>query len=172
MEFSPLSKGNHTSSRVRHARVLIVHHAIHRRAVGAPHTTGGERCRASSENPSTRTLCQQPGYTSGIHARSAPTPKNGNHFADGRPDSRRAGQAARRQHSLALYRREVLAVTGPSGSGKTSFLRLLNRLDEATGGAVYFEEEDTRAIPPRELRRRIGMVTQTPYLFPGTTSGR
>ncbi len=70
--------------------------------------------------------------------------------------------------SIAVYRREVLAVTGASGSGKTSFLRLLNRLDEATGGAVYFEGEDTGAIPPCELRRRVGMVTQTPYLFPGT----
>src|SRR5262245_66002293 len=31
---------------------------------------------------------------------------------------------------------EVLAVVGHSGSGKTSFLRLLNRLDEPTGGIV------------------------------------
>jgi putative ABC transport system ATP-binding protein len=29
---------------------------------------------------------------------------------------------------------EVVAVVGPSGSGKSSFLRLLNRLDEPTGG--------------------------------------
>ncbi len=62
----------------------------------------------------------------------------------------------------------VLVVTGPSGSGKTSFLRLLNRLDEPTSGTVEFEGRDYREIFPRELRRRIGMVTQTAYLFPGT----
>lgn len=72
--------------------------------------------------------------------------------------------------SVAICRREILAVTGPSGSSKTSFLRLLNRLDEATGGTVYLDEKDAREIPPRELRQRIGMVTQTPYLFPGTVA--
>jgi len=62
----------------------------------------------------------------------------------------------------------VLVVTGPSGSGKTSFLRLLNRLDEPTSGTVEFEGRDYRELSPRELRRRIGMVTQTAYLFPGS----
>src|ERR1700677_534649 len=62
---------------------------------------------------------------------------------------------------------EVLAVVGPSGAGKSSFLRLLNRLDEPTGGAVLIKGEDYREIAPRELRRRVGMVMQTAYLFPG-----
>jgi len=59
-------------------------------------------------------------------------------------------------------------VVGPSGSGKSSFLRLLNRLDEPTSGTVYLEGTDYRQIAPRELRRRVGLVTQTAYLFPGT----
>ncbi|HYM06594.1 MAG TPA: ATP-binding cassette domain-containing protein [Terriglobales bacterium] len=65
---------------------------------------------------------------------------------------------------------EVLAITGPSGSGKTSLLRLLNRLDEPTSGTVYVEGVDYRRIEPRELRRKLGMVTQRPYLFPGTVA--
>ena len=63
---------------------------------------------------------------------------------------------------------DVLVVVGPSGAGKSSFLRLLNRLDEPTSGTVRLEGGDYRQIPPRELRRRVGMVTQTSYLFPGT----
>jgi len=55
------------------------------------------------------------------------------------------------------------AVIGPSGSGKSSFLRLLNRLDEPTAGTVYLDGKDYRDIPPRQLRRRIGMVTQTEF---------
>jgi putative ABC transport system ATP-binding protein len=72
--------------------------------------------------------------------------------------------------SVEVYRGDVLAVFGPSGAGKSSFLRLLNRLDEPTGGTVLIEGTDYRQIPPRELRRRVGMVMQSAYLFPGTVA--
>ncbi len=72
--------------------------------------------------------------------------------------------------SFTVGRGEVLAIAGPSGSGKTSLLRLLNRLDEPTSGTVFVEGTDYRNIEPRVLRRRLGMVTQRPHLFPGTVS--
>jgi len=72
--------------------------------------------------------------------------------------------------SVQVRAGEVLAVVGPSGAGKSSFLRLLNRLDEPTAGTVLLEGIDYRGIPPRELRRRVGMVTQRAFLFPGTVS--
>ena len=73
---------------------------------------------------------------------------------------------------ISVYVRpgEILAIVGPSGAGKSSFLRLLNRLDEPTGGTVLLDDEDYRAIAPRDLRRRVGMVMQTAYLFPGTVA--
>lgn len=64
----------------------------------------------------------------------------------------------------------MLAIAGPSGSGKTSLLRLLNRLDEPTSGTVFVEGIDYRDIKPRDLRRKLGLVTQRPYLFPGTVA--
>jgi putative ABC transport system ATP-binding protein len=70
--------------------------------------------------------------------------------------------------SFAVRKGETLAIVGPSGSGKSSLLRLLNRLDEPTSGTVYLNEVDYRQIAPRELRRRVGMVTQRAFLFPGT----
>jgi putative ABC transport system ATP-binding protein len=70
--------------------------------------------------------------------------------------------------SVEVRAGDVLAVVGPSGSGKSSFLRLLNRLDEPTSGTVYLEEQDYRQLAPSELRRRVGMVTQRAFLFPGT----
>jgi putative ABC transport system ATP-binding protein len=72
--------------------------------------------------------------------------------------------------SLSVERGEVLCVLGPSGSGKSSFLRLLNRLNEPTSGTVLLEGKDYREISPRELRRRVGMVTQQAFLFPGTVA--
>jgi putative ABC transport system ATP-binding protein len=46
----------------------------------------------------------------------------------------------------------------------------LNRLDEPTGGTVRLEGQDYRELAPRELRRRVGMVMQMPYLFRGTVA--
>lgn len=70
--------------------------------------------------------------------------------------------------SISIEEGDVLAVVGRSGAGKSSLLRLLNRLDEPTGGTVYLFGRDYRSLPPRELRRLVGMVMQTPALFPGT----
>ena len=56
------------------------------------------------------------------------------------------------------------------GAGKSSFLRLLNRLDEPTSGTVLLDGKDYHEIGPRELRRRVGMVMQMAYLFPGTVA--
>jgi putative ABC transport system ATP-binding protein len=72
--------------------------------------------------------------------------------------------------NFEVYSGEVLAIAGPSGSGKTSLLRLLNRLDEPSTGTVFVEGIDYHNIEPRELRRKLGMVTQRPYLFPGTVA--
>lgn len=81
-----------------------------------------------------------------------------------------AGKILIEDANFELQKGEVLAITGPSGSGKTSLLRLLNRLDEPTSGTVFIEGADYRQIAPRELRRKLGMVTQRPYLFPGTVA--
>ena len=72
--------------------------------------------------------------------------------------------------SVEVLAGEILAVVGPSGAGKSSFLRLLNRLDEPTAGTVLLKSVDYRSIAPQQLRRRIGMVMQTAYLFPGSVA--
>jgi putative ABC transport system ATP-binding protein len=72
--------------------------------------------------------------------------------------------------SVQVLQGEVLAVVGQSGAGKSSFLRLLNRLDEPTGGTVLLNDKDYRHMAPRELRRRVGMVMQVAYLFSGTVA--
>jgi len=78
-----------------------------------------------------------------------------------------AGKAILTDISFEVATHDRLGIVGASGSGKSSLLRLLNRLDEPTSGTVYLEGQDYRQLPPRELRRRVGMVTQRPFLFPG-----
>jgi putative ABC transport system ATP-binding protein len=70
--------------------------------------------------------------------------------------------------SFGVARAEVLAVLGPSGAGKSTLLRLLNRLDEPTSGTILLDREDYRRLSPQTLRRRVGMIMQRAYLFPGT----
>ncbi|MDD5642425.1 MAG: phosphate ABC transporter ATP-binding protein, partial [Syntrophales bacterium] len=78
-----------------------------------------------------------------------------------------------------FYRGHVAVILGRSGSGKTTFLRALNRLNEcfsgsATRGSVKLKLRNEwwdiygNAAPLTELRRRVGMLFQTPHLLPGS----
>ncbi len=44
--------------------------------------------------------------------------------------------------TVDIHRGDVVCVIGPSGSGKSTFLRCLNRLEEPTGGKIFFEGVD------------------------------
>ncbi len=72
--------------------------------------------------------------------------------------------------TISVHRGEAVAISGTSGSGKTSLLRLLNRLDEPTSGSVFLNGKDYRELEPRLLRRRVGMLAQRPFLFPGSVA--
>ncbi len=74
------------------------------------------------------------------------------------------------QISFAVHTGDLVAVIGPSGAGKSSLLRLINRLDEPTGGTVYLQGQDYRELAPRDLRRQVGMMMQAAHLFPGTVA--
>jgi putative ABC transport system ATP-binding protein len=78
------------------------------------------------------------------------------------------GRFLLRDVSFPLHAGERIAIVGPSGAGKSTLLRLINRLDEPTSGAVLLDGEDARTLPPQALRRRIGLMMQRAYLFPGT----
>jgi putative ABC transport system ATP-binding protein len=70
--------------------------------------------------------------------------------------------------SFDFYPCRMYTILGPSGAGKSSLLRLLNRLDEPTGGEIVFQGKPYNQYQPKELRRKLGYLFQTPYLFPGT----
>jgi len=63
---------------------------------------------------------------------------------------------------------EITAIVGPSGGGKSTLVRLVNRLDEPTSGRIRLYGEDVSALDPLQLRRRVGMVLQKPFMFEGT----
>lgn len=60
---------------------------------------------------------------------------------------------------------ERVAIVGASGAGKTSLLRLLNRLQDASAGSIFFEDQDIRQIPVIALRQYITLVGQESKLL-------
>lgn len=73
---------------------------------------------------------------------------------------------------LDITKGEVVVILGPSGSGKSTLLRCVNRLEEPTGGEVWFEDVQVNARKTNinEVRERIGMVFQSFNLFPHLTA--
>lgn len=70
--------------------------------------------------------------------------------------------------NLTIPEGQILTITGPSGSGKSSLLLLLNMMRDATNGSIFLDGEDIRGLDVLELRKRVGMVFQKPYLFKGS----
>jgi len=70
--------------------------------------------------------------------------------------------------SFDFYEGRIYNILGPSGAGKSTLLRLLNRLDEISGGKIIFNSKNSRELNPCGLRRKIGYLFQTPHMFPET----
>ena len=75
--------------------------------------------------------------------------------------------------SMDIPERSVTALIGPSGCGKSTFLRSLNRMNDRiraarVDGTVEFEGGDIYGndIDFVRLRRKVGMVFQSPNPFP------
>lgn len=64
---------------------------------------------------------------------------------------------------LVIPERKVFGLIGHSGAGKSTLLRLVNRLEEPTGGTIRVDGEAVTDLSPQGLRRfrqRVGMIFQ------------
>lgn len=61
-----------------------------------------------------------------------------------------------------------LAIVGATGAGKTSVTSLLARFYDVQRGRVTVDGVDVRAYRQADLRHRIGIVLQDPFIFSGT----
>lgn len=63
---------------------------------------------------------------------------------------------------------KMLALVGPSGGGKSTLCNLIPRFYNVTEGKITIDGIDTKDITLKSLRKNIGIVSQTVFLFDGT----
>ncbi len=75
-----------------------------------------------------------------------------------------------RDFDLHIRQGEALAIVGATGAGKTTLINLLTRFYDVGHGRITVGGIDIRHIPTAELRRRVGLVLQEPFIFAGTVA--
>jgi subfamily B ATP-binding cassette protein MsbA len=73
-----------------------------------------------------------------------------------------------RDVSLDVQAGEVVALVGRTGAGKTTLADLLLRLHDPDSGSIEIDGVDLRRIQRDSLLDQLAVVTQEPFLFPGT----
>ncbi len=67
--------------------------------------------------------------------------------------------------NLRIAPGERLALVGPTGSGKSTFVKLIQRLYDLTGGRILIDGTDIAQVTQGSLRRAVAVVPQDPALF-------
>ena len=70
--------------------------------------------------------------------------------------------------SFSIKAGETLAVVGPTGSGKTSMINLIIRFYDPTSGRILLNGIDIKKQDIKELRSKMALVMQDPFLFSDT----
>lgn len=78
------------------------------------------------------------------------------------------GETVLQDFSLTLEAGETLALVGHTGSGKSSITRLVTRFYEFQSGNIIIDGINIRELDLHHYRTKVGVVTQTPFLFDGT----
>jgi ATP-binding cassette subfamily B protein len=60
---------------------------------------------------------------------------------------------------------ERVGLVGRSGSGKTTFVKLVQRLHDVSGGRILIDGQDIAGVTQHSLRSQIAIVQQDPILF-------
>lgn len=89
-------------------------------------------------------------------------------FAYGGEDGTEAGDNVITDFSLSVPAGTTLALVGPSGGGKSTLCNLIPRFYNIKEGAIRLDGTDLRDVTLSSLRKNIGIVSQTVFLFDGT----
>lgn len=77
------------------------------------------------------------------------------------------GKPVLKDISFVVEPGQTVAFVGHTGSGKSSIISLLLRFYEFGQGQILIDDHDIRDYSTKELRQKLGLVIQEPYLFYG-----
>ncbi|MDN6232532.1 MAG: ABC transporter ATP-binding protein/permease [Staphylococcus simulans] len=63
---------------------------------------------------------------------------------------------------------ETIALVGHTGSGKSTIINLFMRFYEFHQGEILIDGQSIKSIPKQELKQKVGLVLQDPFIFYGT----
>ena len=75
-----------------------------------------------------------------------------------------------RDISFSVKKGQTIAFVGSTGSGKSSIINLFLRFYEFERGQILIDGRDIKDYSQAELRRKIGLVLQDPFLYHGTVA--
>lgn len=78
------------------------------------------------------------------------------------------GEPVFQNFNLTIQAGQTVALVGHTGSGKSSIAKLINRFYAFQGGQLLIDGQDIRTFNLPSYRSKLGVVTQTPFLFDGT----
>ena len=67
--------------------------------------------------------------------------------------------------SLSVKPGQAIALVGPTGAGKTTIVNILTRFYDIDSGTITIDGVDIRRVKRDSLRRQLGIVLQTTFLF-------
>lgn len=70
--------------------------------------------------------------------------------------------------NLSVKPGQRIAIVGPTGCGKTTFINLLMRFYDVTGGEILIDGVNIKDMKRKNLRSLYGMVLQDTWIFTGT----
>ena len=70
--------------------------------------------------------------------------------------------------SFTVEAGHTLGIMGTTGAGKTSIVQLLQRMYDATDGAIYLDDVDVKELSLEQLRTSVSYVMQDVFLFSET----
>ena len=72
--------------------------------------------------------------------------------------------------NLTIKPGESIALVGHTGAGKSSIIKLVSRFYEFQAGEITIDGTDIRDLDLEAYRRKLGIVSQVPFLFDGTVA--